>query len=254
MDTAQAPKSFRQNKRQTLCEPRIRVTLPTGETISQYQHLRRVQIPGFPATTEALPRGIQTEELIREWPNHLVSNCELYQVLNLEPYPGRPCSTALLRDSECFFETPILAFLQWGPLLLQLTAHWSPKQISNLSGGRLKSNSIVKRIKAARLQAGENQEQFKSQEKRCRNPRKRKRDADTGHQVREQGPNAEHLDVESEASRQFRISQMEIEEAVKAKDPNYELRQIGRLKKMPGLDRILIDQAVKERQENVTST
>lgn len=46
---------------------------------------------------------------------------------------------------------------------------------------------------------------------------------------------------------------MEIEEAVKAKDPNYELRQIGCLKKMPRLDRILIDEVFKERQEKMKS-
>ena len=64
---------------------------------------------------------------------------------------------------------------------------------------------------------------------------------------------AEQLHVESEASREFRISQMEIEEAVKAKDPSYELRQSGRVKKMPGLDRILIEQAFQERNKNMKS-
>lgn len=72
-------------------------------------------------------------------------------------------------------------------------------------------------------------------------------------QAPEGGLRAEWLDVESEASPKFRISQMEIEEAVKAKDANYELRQIGRAKKMPGLDRILIEQVFKVRKENVTS-
>ena len=46
---------------------------------------------------------------------------------------------------------------------------------------------------------------------------------------------------------------MEIEEAVKAKDPNYELRQIGHIKKMPGLDRILIEQAFQERNREMES-
>ena len=46
---------------------------------------------------------------------------------------------------------------------------------------------------------------------------------------------------------------MQIKEAVKAKDPNYELRQICRIKKMPRLDRILIDQAFEERKENMIS-
>lgn len=46
---------------------------------------------------------------------------------------------------------------------------------------------------------------------------------------------------------------MEIEEAVKAKDPNYELRQIGQIKKMPGLDRILIEEAFQERKKRMES-
>ena len=134
--------------------------------------------------------------------------------------------------------------------MLQITAHWSPKKISDLSGGRLRPNSIVKRAKAARLQAGESREHLKSPEKGGKGPQKRKRDTDTAPQICEDGLNAKQFDTESEASRQFRISQMEIEEAVKVKDPNFELRQIGRLKKMPRLDRTLINQAFKERQEN----
>ena len=139
-------------------------------------------------------------------------------------------------------------FIQWGPLLLHIVAHWSPKQINILSGGRFKPNSIVKRVKAARLQAGEILGQVKPPKKGGTNPRKRKRD-----QTCEDGLNAEQLEVESEASRQLRISQMEIEEAVKMADPNYELRQIGLAKKIPGLDRILIEQAFEERKEKMKS-
>ncbi|KAF6239445.1 hypothetical protein HO173_002707 [Letharia columbiana] len=213
MDTARAQvsKSSERSIGQTHGEPGTKVTLPTGENISKYQQLRRVHIPGFPATTERLPEGIETEDIIKQWPNHL-----------------------------------------WGPLLLQVIAHWSPKQISNLSGGRLKPNSIVKRVKAARIQAGDTQGQAKSPKKGGKNSRKRKRDTDAPPRIREEALNTEQLDVESEASRQFRISQMEIEDAVKAKDPNYELRQIG-LKKMPRLDRILIDQAFEERKVDVKS-
>ncbi|KAL9133020.1 MAG: hypothetical protein Q9175_005802 [Cornicularia normoerica] len=168
--------------------------------------------PWLSATTEPLPACIQTEDIIKLWPNHL-----------------------------------------WGPLLLQVTAHWSPKQISNLSGERLKPNSIVKRVKAASLHAKNPQERSKSPEKGGRNPRKRKRDTDAAPQISEDRLNAEQLNVESEASRRFLISQMELEEAVKAKHPNYELRQIGRLKKMPRLDRILTDQAFEERKEIIKS-
>lgn len=164
------------------------------------------------------------------------------------------CLDLQFRDLESLLGIPALTsriFVQWGPLLLQIIAHWSPKQINLLSGGKLKPNLITKRVKAARLQASKLQEQVKSPEKRNGNPRKRKRDKDSASRICEDGPNTEHLVVESEASRQFRISQMEIEEAVKTRDPNYEMRQIGRSKKMPGLDRILIEQAFEERERNL---
>ena len=69
---------------QTFREPGTKVTLPTGETISKYQHLRRVQIPGFPTITEPLPLGIQTEDLIRQWPDHLVRISETH-TYSIEP-------------------------------------------------------------------------------------------------------------------------------------------------------------------------
>ena len=108
-------------------------------------------------------------------------------------------------------------------------------------------------MKAARTQAGEIQRHAKSAEKRGPNSAKRKRDTDTAPQIREDGLYAKHLDTESESSRTLRFSQLEIEEAVKAKDPSYELRQTGRVKKMPGLDRILIDRAFEERKDRMRS-
>ena len=67
MDTARGSKSSGRSVRQS-----TKLTLPTGETISKHQHLRIVQIPGFPATTEHLPAGILTEDIIKQWQNHLV--------------------------------------------------------------------------------------------------------------------------------------------------------------------------------------
>ena len=97
----------------------------------------------------------------------------------------------------------------------------------------------------ARLQVGETQEQVKGNKK----TRKRKRDTGAAPEICEDRFNTEQLDVESEASRQFRISQLELKEAVMLKDPDYELRQVGGRKKMPKLDRILIDQAFEEREK-----
>lgn len=64
--------------RQTIREPGTKVALPTGETVSKLQQVRRVQIPGFPAITKPLPDGIQTEDIIKQWPNHLVRICETH--------------------------------------------------------------------------------------------------------------------------------------------------------------------------------
>ena len=65
-------------------------------------------------------------------------------------------------------------------------------------------------------------------------------------QIREDGLSAEDFEIESEATLHSRISQTEIEETVKAKDPQNELRQTGCVKEMPGLDRVLIGQALEE--------
>lgn len=123
--------------------------------------------------------------------------------------------------------------------------------MGSLSGGRLKPNSIDKRTKAAILQADRTQDKVKCPEKGGKRPRRRKRDMSSASKSHEHGLKAEQPDVESEASRRFRISQMEFGEAVKANDVNYELGQINRVKRIPGLDRILIDQAFEERKANM---
>lgn len=89
--------------RQIFREPGTKVALPTGETISKVQQLRRVQIPGFPAITKPLPESIQTEDIIKQWPNHLVRICgtqihSIEPVLSLESCLGRPWSAAIFRD------------------------------------------------------------------------------------------------------------------------------------------------------------
>ena len=101
--------------------------------------------------------------------------------------------------------------VQWGPLLLQIIAHWSPKQISSLSGGRLRPNSIVKRVKTARVQAGKIRQQAECAEKGGKVPEKRTRDTDAAPRFREDILYAEHHVIESEASRKLRFSQLEIQ-------------------------------------------
>lgn len=98
------------------------------------------------------------------------------------------------------------------------------------------------------MQVGETRQRGKSPEKRGENTAKRKRATDAAPRICEDRLNAKQADIESQSSRQFRISQLEMEEAVKAKDSNNELRQSGRVKEMPRLDRILRDQAFEERE------
>ena len=59
-----------QTKRYTLPAANM-FSLPTGETITQQQMSRRKHFSGFPSMTEPLPYGIQQEEIIKKWPNHL---------------------------------------------------------------------------------------------------------------------------------------------------------------------------------------
>lgn len=115
MDTARAQvsKSSERSIEQTHGEPGTKVTLPTGENISKYQQLRRVHIPGFPATTERLPEGIETEDIIKQWPNHLVRISGTHitlsnQCLSLESCLGRPWSVEFFQDSKRLLEIAML--------------------------------------------------------------------------------------------------------------------------------------------------
>lgn len=110
MDTAQTSKSSGRFMPQ-MREPAIKVTLPTGEAVSSYQQSRRSHISGFPAITEPLPAGILTEDIIKQWPNHLVRTSwapifswkwALCHVL------GELVLIAMFRDSEIFLEIPLL--------------------------------------------------------------------------------------------------------------------------------------------------
>ncbi|KAK3176482.1 hypothetical protein OEA41_007805 [Lepraria neglecta] len=91
-----------------------KIKLPTGETITEHQKSRRVHHAGFPPITQASPKDIQQEDIIKHWPNHL-----------------------------------------WGPLLLQIAALWTPKEISKMTPIKFGPNSVVKRVKAARNQEGQ---------------------------------------------------------------------------------------------------
>ena len=76
------------------------------------QKCLKAQIKGHPHIYEPLPRGLQLDEIIAQYPNHLHE-----------------------------------------PLLLEIAEFWTPKEISNTVGPELlRSNTIIKRISAAKIQ------------------------------------------------------------------------------------------------------
>lgn len=91
------------------------------------------------------------------------------------------------------------------------------------------------------MQVGETRQRAKSPEKRGENTAKRKRAKDAAPQICEDRLNAKQVDIESEASRQFRISQLEMEEAVKAKVQITSCVRVVVLRKCPDWRRLRTD-------------
>ena len=100
MDTAQTSTGSERFMRHTR-EPAIKVPLPTGETISNYQLYRRSHIPGFPAATEILPTGILTEDIIKQWPNHLVRTSWAHIISQTEFLSLESCLGTLWSLRQC---------------------------------------------------------------------------------------------------------------------------------------------------------
>ena len=83
-------------------------------------------------------------------------------------------------------------------------------------------NFVVKRVKAARIQEGQDSVRAK---KRKRQPASKDTESSDEFQLLPQP------EPESEASRAFRISQGELQDVVRELDPEYDLRQMGLLRK-----------------------
>ena len=190
-------------------------TLSTEESITVLRTSKRAHFDGFPDIRQPLPAGIQDEEIIRNWPNHL-----------------------------------------WGPLLLRIAAHWSPKEIGAMNAAKIKPNTFGKRMKYARKRIGA---EMKETEAPSRVGAKRKRglspnneeeqiDKEDNRKYKEMDPLPQQEEVESEASRAFRISQEEIQEAIIEKDPAFYKHQLTVRKKNAKRQRELLDQVIQERQ------
>lgn len=160
----------------------------------------------------------------------------------------------------------------WGPLLLNISANWSPKEVGDLNGTKLKPNTIIKRIAAAKKQAGVQNRKgevlkkesmklkraLKKDDKKKKNRElseqagtKRKRTSTKdGHKKKDEGKEEKELELppESEASRTYREDQEALLKAVIAKDPGFHEHQMMLRKKNAQRNRQLLEEVVEERK------
>lgn len=168
------------------------------------QPTRQVLIQGFMHWSEPLPKDLQYEDIIKSYPNHL-----------------------------------------WGPLLLEIAATWTPKEISETSGQpELKPNTLVKRIRAAKLLRDGQLDKLK--------PSKKPHGRASATTIEPKQTQALETFAESEASLQFRNEQKELQDIIMERDPSWTDRHAnGRGRKKSKLDRELVARAVLERQRRI---
>ena len=166
----------------------------------------RAHLTGFPSMSEPLPAGLLHEDIIKRYPNHLR-----------------------------------------GELLLDIAENWTPKQIVETSGQpQLKSNTIVKRIHAAK----EARDGFRVRRKpRTAHPSSTASPTD----VDDRSPPAPRGELESEASRQFRLTQTDIRDIIEEWDADFFTTLADRDRKgMADIDRAMIERAALERERRLT--
>lgn len=169
--------------------------------------MSRKMITGFPPCSETLPEGIEKEDIIKNYPNHL-----------------------------------------HGEVLLQIAEFWTPKEISTTSGlAELKPNTITKRIRAARAQRDGAKRKSIIKAKMSKKVASQEESTSTTRPSQTSLPN---LQIESEASLNFRVEQQELQNIIEELDPTWAKRQ-GKKKKsasISNLDRELVLKAVEERE------
>lgn len=170
----------------------------------------KILIPGFKHWSEPLPKDLQHEEIIKSYPNHL-----------------------------------------WGALLLEIAATWTPKEISLMSARpELKANTLVKRIKAAKMLRDGRTE--KSARRTEASKKANRQESDATPTERKQTFDLEFC-TESEESLLFRVEQKELQDIIMEMDPSWSDRQAsGRGRKNPELDRELVVRAVAERERRMS--
>ena len=169
----------------------------------------RAHISGFPSMSEPLPAGLLHEEIIKRYPNHLR-----------------------------------------GEVLLHIADNWTPKQIVEACGRpQLKSNTIVKRIHAAK----EARDGFRARRKpKTAHPSNTASPTD----VEVRSPTAQMSPTErpeSEASRLFRLTQTDIHHIIAEWDADFFTTLADRDRKgMADQDRALIELAAVERERRLS--
>ena len=134
-----------------------------------------------------------------------------------------------------------------GELLLDIAENWTPKQIVETCGEpQLKANTIVKRIHAAK----EARDGFRARRKaKTATPSSTTSPSD----VDDRSPTAPTKEPESEASRQFRLTQIDIHDIIAEWDAEFFTTQADRDRKgMADQDRAMIELAVLERERRLS--
>lgn len=166
----------------------------------------RAHITGFPSMSEPLPARFLHEDIIKRYPNHLR-----------------------------------------GELLLDIAENWTPKQIVETCGQpQLKSNTIVKRIHAAK----EARDGFRVRRK----PKSAKASSTASPtDVNERSPTVPTEQFESEASRRFRLKQTGIHDVILEWDADFFTALADHDRKgMADADRALIERAAVEHERRLS--
>lgn len=181
-------------------------------------------IPGFPLPSSPLPHDIDHEMIIKHYPNHLR-----------------------------------------GKLLLQIAETWTPKEISATSGRpELKANTIVKRIRVARMVEArptlQSTRKGKKPAKRATTPTAQEEPPPPPPALPTPPPSATSTTfspltprfTESQASLNFLEEQTSIKNILEEMDPEWSDRQHGARKRRPHQDRMLVEMAVAEYERRRT--
>ena len=115
-------------------------TLPKGEVIREYQNSRRFHFVDYPPITQPLPEGIEDEDIIKHWPNHLWGPLLLRISENWKPQQISHMMPVDLRANA--ISRRIAAAMSRGGEELPRT-RWRKRKPSNREGTPLDDHQVV---------------------------------------------------------------------------------------------------------------